>query len=115
MGEAPAAQPVTPTVASLLAKCIDVAESLTNDDGNVASLKAKLAEAALLAAQRKPDVARKFFEACESGQGSEACEAYLTDDATFTSQSKDHTTFAKFADSRKTLCESNGFFYTVMA
>jgi predicted ester cyclase len=32
--------------------------------------------------------ARQFFEACETGQGWDACQAFCTPDATFSSQTK---------------------------
>ncbi|MEM7023268.1 MAG: ester cyclase [Pseudomonadota bacterium] len=34
------------------------------------------------------DVARKFFDACESGKGWEVCRAWCRDDATFSCQSE---------------------------
>lgn len=34
------------------------------------------------------DVARKFFEACETGRGWEACQAYCTLEATFSAQAE---------------------------
>ena len=34
------------------------------------------------------DTARAFFDACETGQGWDACQAYCTPDATFASQAE---------------------------
>ena len=34
------------------------------------------------------DTARRFFEACEAGQGWEGCKEYCTSDATFSAQAE---------------------------
>lgn len=34
------------------------------------------------------DIARRFFEACETGEGWEACRAYCTPEATFAAQAE---------------------------
>jgi predicted ester cyclase len=47
------------------------------------------------------DTARRFFEACESGKGWEACKAYCTPDAGFTAQAEplaDIRTLQQYAD-----------------
>jgi ketosteroid isomerase-like protein len=47
------------------------------------------------------DIARQFFEACETGQGWAACRAYCTPDATFSAQAEplaDITTLQQYAD-----------------
>ena len=46
-------------------------------------------------------VAKKFFEACETGQGWEGCKAYCAADATFSAQAApllETTTLAAYAD-----------------
>ena len=46
------------------------------------------------------DTARKFFEACEVGEGWEGCKAYCTSDATFSAQAEpfaDLTTLEQYA------------------
>ena len=52
------------------------------------------------------EVARKFFEACESGKGWGGCSAYCTPDASFSAQSEplvDVHTLAAYADWMKGL------------
>src|SRR5262249_19074782 len=34
------------------------------------------------------DVAKKFFDACETGKGWDGCKAFCTDDATFSAQAE---------------------------
>jgi predicted ester cyclase len=47
------------------------------------------------------EVARKFFDACETGKGWKGCQQYCTPDATFSAQAEplaDVDTLAKYAD-----------------
>ena len=52
------------------------------------------------------DVAGKFFEACETGRGWEGCQAYCTNDATFSAQAEplaDVKTLQQYTDWMKGL------------
>ena len=52
------------------------------------------------------DVAMKFFEACETGQGWEGCKAYVADGASFSAQSEpiaDMTTIESYAEWMKVI------------
>ena len=51
-------------------------------------------------------IARKFFEACETGKGWDACKAYCTPDATFSAQAEplvDVTSLQQYTDWMKGL------------